>query len=63
MQNGEALVFPYNLDTNLPFMLPTEGCQEQISDHNTEQNCGHGLHTVGLDRSDADLFSSPDELF
>ena len=63
MQNGEALVFPYNLDTNLPFMLPTEGRQEQISDHNTEQSCGHGLHTVGLDRSDADLFSSLDELF
>ena len=63
MENGEALVFPYNLDTNLPFMLPIEGRQEQILDHNTEQSCGHGQHTVGLDRSDADLFSSPDELF
>ena len=64
LANGESLVFPYNPNTNLPFMLPTAGRSdlEPTIQSDAGSRCGH-QHTVGLDRSDADLFASPDELF
>ena len=49
MPTGELMVFPYNRETNIPFMLPVTKCEHK--------------NTVGLDASDVDLFSSPDELF
>jgi hypothetical protein len=49
MPNGELMVFPYNQETNSPFMLPVTKREHK--------------NTVGLNGDDVDLFSSPDELF
>ena len=63
MADGEALVFPYNPDTNLPFMLPVTNQHNLDENGNVKAgNCGH-QHTVGLNREDVDLFSTPDELY
>jgi hypothetical protein len=64
MADGEALVFPYNRDTNLPFMLPTNERHEL--NKTSQKEAAHfssNQHTVGLERDDIDLFASPDELF
>jgi hypothetical protein len=59
--DGEALVFPYNPDTNLPFMLPVINPHDLDENKHAEAgNCGH-QHTVGLNRDDVELFSVPDD--
>jgi hypothetical protein len=57
MHDGFELVFPYNCETNLPFMLPA-------THMNHHHNCTHKQNkcTVGLTRSDIGLFSDPDAL-
>ena len=59
LSDGTSLVFPYNRDTNLPFMLPTSNRMPNVN-----QECvNNGRHVVGLDDNDINLFSAPDELF
>lgn len=64
MTDGESLMFPYNLDTNLSFMLLTNGQPELEQTTDKAFSCCRKFqHTVGLNRDDVDLFASPNELF